>query len=117
MVAPSFLALTSTPSMAPSSFEDTIPVSAACARAPPVANAVANRETATPNQIFFGRMGHLPNDSLLFGKYCAFSADTEAGAALIRGTLCAASVPMPTFVSLCSTCASERRHQRTLATL
>src|SRR5215475_12780968 len=34
MVAPSFLALTSTPSIAPSSFEDTRPVRASCAWAP-----------------------------------------------------------------------------------
>src|SRR5262245_4697422 len=79
MVEPSRLALTSTPSIAPSSLEDTIPVSALCAAAPPVANPVANTAAAaTPSQICFGRMGHLPNDSLLWREYCAFLAGAEA---------------------------------------
>src|SRR5262245_14863444 len=89
MVPPSRLALTSTPSIAASSLEDTIPVRAVCARAPSTAAAVANRAAATPNQICFGRMGHLPTDPLLFGKYCAFSPGAEAGIPQSASSLCA----------------------------
>src|SRR5256885_15815265 len=84
MVAPSFLALTSTPSIAPSSLEDTSPVSAAavCARAPPHINPAANRTPprpkATPSQACFRRMG--TSRRFLGGAdYCAISPGVEAG--------------------------------------
>src|SRR5262249_28567763 len=43
IVEPSFLALTSTPSIAPSSLEDTCPLSAVCAEAP-IVNGIANTQ-------------------------------------------------------------------------
>src|SRR5262249_46320934 len=60
MVEPSFLALTSTPSIAPSSLEDTNPVRAACARAPLDIDAAASRATAAPSQRCRPRMDDLP---------------------------------------------------------
>src|SRR5262249_31905643 len=43
MVEPSFLALTSTPSIAPSSLEETCPLSAVCAEAP-IVNGIASTQ-------------------------------------------------------------------------
>src|SRR6516165_10107256 len=60
MVEPSFLALTSTPSIAPSSLDDTNPVRAACARAPLDIDAAASRATAAPSQRCRPRMDGLP---------------------------------------------------------
>ena len=56
MVEPSFLALTTTPSMAPSSAEVTTPVSAVWALAPPVPNINAMALNATSN-VDGNRMG------------------------------------------------------------
>jgi len=54
MLEPSFLALTSTPSIGPSTDEETTPVSAACACASPQTdpeiNPAVRRPAATPSQ-------------------------------------------------------------------
>src|SRR5215470_633777 len=62
MVEPSLLALTSTPSIAPSSLEDTNPESAVCACAPLAATAAAN---TTASHECLHCMGQPPDDSFL----------------------------------------------------
>src|SRR5215470_11269964 len=70
MVAPSFLALTSTPSIAPSSLEVTIPPSAVCADAPPGASAAAI--STAPSHECLSCMGNLPIESVRGGNITRF---------------------------------------------
>src|SRR5215510_7782106 len=78
MVEPSFLALTRTPSIAPSSLEDTNPVRAACARAPLDTNAAASRATAAPSERCHPRMGDLPMNRFRYPDYRAILSAVEA---------------------------------------
>src|SRR3981081_3112643 len=84
MVEPSFLALTSTPSIAPSSLDDTSPESAVWADAP-LAIATTMNPTDIPSQECLGRMEDLPMSHSLWEDYCAFQSHVEAGPAMVRG--------------------------------
>jgi hypothetical protein len=57
-------------------------------------------------------MGHLPNDSLLYREYCAFSADAEAGNATIRKTLCATALTRRTTPGHCTARATQQEEVR-----
>ena len=78
MVEPSFLALTSTPSIGPSSGADTRPVSATCARASPQINPAARSPAATPSATMLWLHGHLPINCCCAPNYYAFSAPAKA---------------------------------------
>src|SRR5262249_60468028 len=83
---PSFLALTSTPSIAPSSLEDCTPVEAACAWAPLDINAAASRATAAPSQRCRPRMGDLPmNRSSMSGLSRDFISGESVAATSAEG--------------------------------
>src|SRR5436305_1980895 len=72
----SFLGLTSTPSIAPSSTDDTVPLSAACASASPAGKADISRNAASAIAVL-GCMGDLPN-ILIIVNYSAVLAHVEA---------------------------------------
>src|SRR3989442_14719667 len=84
MVEPSFLALTSTPSIAPSSLEDTSPVSAVCACAPNDAVATRRKTAAAASEIWLGRMDVSRGFARDTGNYRAFSPAAEADVATAR---------------------------------